>query len=69
MSWNAGDALGFGWARFREAPDRYLLGCLVLVAGLVVAAVLGVLLHTTLVDVTSGLGVSLLVGAPGRLWW
>ena len=65
MSWNAGDALGFGWARFREAPDRYLLGCLVLVAGLVVAAVLGVLLHTTLVDVTSGLGVSLLVGALG----
>lgn len=65
MSWNVGDALGYGLARFRANPTSYVLGVLVLVVGLAVAVAAGVLLQTTLVDVTSGLGVSLLVGALG----
>lgn len=63
MSWNVGDALSYGWSRFRASPTSYVAGVLVLVAGLAVAAAVGVLLQAQLVDVTSGLGVSLLVGA------
>ena len=65
MSWNVGDALGYGWARFRESPASFVLGVLVLLVGLTTAAVVGVLLQASLVDVTSGLGVTLLVGALG----
>ena len=63
MRWNVGDALGYGWARFRRSPRSYVLGVLVLAVGLAVAASAGVLLQTSLVDVTSGLGITLLVGA------
>jgi hypothetical protein len=63
MRWNVGDALGYGWARFRGSPSTYVLGVLLLVTGLVVAAVAGALVQTAMVDVTSGLGVSLLAGA------
>ena len=61
--WNVGDALGYGWARFRGEWSQLVLGVLVLVAGLVVAGGIGVALQAALVDVTSGIGVSLLVGA------
>jgi uncharacterized membrane protein len=63
MRWNVGDALGYGWARFRGSPTTYALGVLVLAGGLAVAAVAGALVQTAMVDVTSGLGVSLLAGA------
>jgi len=63
MRWNVGDALGYGWARFRGSPRTYVLGVLLLVAGLVVAAAAGALVQTAMVDVTSGLGISLLAGA------
>ena len=65
MSWNVGDALGYGWTRFKASPTSFVLGVLVLVAGLAVAVGLAVLLQASLVDVTSGLGVSLLVGSLG----
>ncbi|GAB3252933.1 hypothetical protein [Nocardioides dilutus] len=65
MRWNVGDALGYGWARFRGDPSSYVLGVLVLAAGLTVAAAVGVLLQARFVDVTTGLGLSLLVGAAG----
>jgi len=26
MSWNVGDALGYGWARFRVSPTSHVLG-------------------------------------------
>jgi uncharacterized membrane protein len=65
MRWNVGDALGYGWTRFRGNPATYALGVLVLAAGLVAAVVAGTLLQTALVDVTSGLGISLLAGATG----
>jgi uncharacterized membrane protein len=63
MRWNVGDALGYGWARFRDNPTAYALGVLVLAAGLAAAATAGAMLQTAMVDVTSGLGVSLLAGA------
>lgn len=63
MHWNVGDALGYGWARFRESPGSYVAGVLVLAVGLVVAAAVGVALQARFVDVTTGLGASLLVGA------
>jgi uncharacterized membrane protein len=63
MRWNVGDALGYGWTRFRGDPAPYALGVLVLAAGLAAAVVAGALLQTALVDVTSGLGISLLAGA------
>jgi uncharacterized membrane protein len=65
MRWNVGDALGYGWTRFRGSPVTYTLGVLVLAAGLAAAVVAGALLQTALVDVTSGLGISLLAGAAG----
>lgn len=65
MRWHVGDALGYGWARFRGDPSSYVVGVLVLAGGLVAAAAAGVVLQATFVDVTTGLGVSLLVGAIG----
>ena len=65
MSWNVGDALAYGWARFRASPTSFVLGVLVLLVGLAAAVGLVVLLQSTLVDTTSGLRISLLVGAFG----
>jgi uncharacterized membrane protein len=65
MGWNVGDALGYGWERFRASPGPYALGVLVLAVAVALAATGAALLQSTFVEVTSGVGVSLLVGAAG----
>ncbi len=64
MTWHVGDALGYGWARFKGGGFRpYVVGAVLLALGIMLASVIGVLLRSRFVGSSTSLGTNLLVGA------